>query len=185
LPHATVQPTAAQESTASYRWKIKRVWNVTVDGDPVYPISDEEARSNGKWHTPAGVLERWRYWRKMTSDPSTYTHYVLFYPPVNNRYNLAIHIEKAYPDISVWTGTVYPPHPPEIHDYIWHRALSNLATNAEKQRRESSKGERLMGQIEVLYAQMWQAKKVEDERAIKLFSKQLLGDQPSSRGLSG
>ena len=206
LPHATIQPTAAQESTASYRWKIKTVWGMQVDGNVVYPISDEEAKSGGvgnssgvgwynyggvryspggTWNDPVGTLERFRYWRKAASNLTDYTHYVRFYPPLNNRYNLTALIEKAYPDLSVWKGNVYPPHPPEIHDFIWHRALANLVTNAEKQRRQSKDGSRLMGQIEVLYAKMWQSKKVEDERTIKKFSRQLLGNQSSSRGWSG
>ena len=132
---------------------------------------------------------RFRYWRKMTTDPTVYSHYILFYPPTNNRYNITVYIEKTYPDLSVWTKTVYPPQPPETHDYIWHRALANMVTLAEKQRRSTASSDRqagrLMGQIEVLYAKMWQSKKLEDEKAIKQLSKQFVGDQPSSRGLSG
>lgn len=117
---------------------------------------------------------------------SSYDHYLMLHPIPSNMHNIAINIEKDYPDLSQWTGPVYPPHPPEIHDFIWHRALANMATNAERQRRESTGGEqgRLMGQIEVLYAKVWYEKRATDDILIKTISKQMLGEQTSSRGLS-
>jgi hypothetical protein len=35
IPYASIEPTAAQETTESYRWKIKRVWDVSRQGQKV------------------------------------------------------------------------------------------------------------------------------------------------------
>jgi hypothetical protein len=107
------------------------------------------------------------------------------YPLPTQRYNIKLFIEKEYPDLNVWDGVTFNPHPNAVHDYIWHRALANLALVAEKQKREL-RGERnvaLSTRIEILNAQFWQAKKIEDERAIKSLSRSMLADLPTNRGM--
>ena len=74
----------------------------------------------------------------------------------------------------------YPPHPAEVHDAIWHRALFNLSTNAERAKRESSNGTRMMGMVEVQFAKLWMQKTFEDELMIINLSRSLLGDRASS-----
>ncbi|KKL27768.1 hypothetical protein LCGC14_2381850 [marine sediment metagenome] len=117
---------------------------------------------------------------------TSYDHFVMFHAPASSAHNIIINIEKSYPDLSVWKGNVFPPHPPEVHDFIWHRALANMITLHEKQRREVRDSERptMMGKIEILSAQTWLRKRAEDELAIKALSKQMLGEQPSTKGLS-
>jgi hypothetical protein len=178
IPHSTIQP--------SNSWEIKRVFDVTFDLKPAHIISEEAVNSDLVWLTPSGRPQRWRYLRYYYTDMTSPTHFLLFYPPTQNRYNIGITFEITYPDLSTWNDSTYPPHPPEVHDYIWHRALANLATNAERQRREIREGNRpvMMGQIEVLYAQHWQGKKIEDEIAIKNLSRSMLGSQPTTRGWS-
>jgi len=188
LPHATIEPTASTTSNEAYRWKIKRVWNVMFDTYPSFPKSEEAFRAELVNNRPSLRPKAWRYWRKAWDDPSSYTHHVMFIP-TQNRYNISISVERGYPDLSVWDAVTYPPHPPEIHDFIWHRALANLITLTERQRREIG----VLGEvqrpvintnIEIMYARTWLSKRAEDELAIKRISKQMLGEQPSRKGLS-
>jgi hypothetical protein len=181
LPKASIEPTAAQISTESYRWTIKRVWDVTFDGHPARPISEEKARDMSLLDHAGGRPKFWRYQKYYRGGPDSLSHLLLWYGWPSAKYNVSVHIEKQYPDLSEWAGAVYPPHPEEIHDCIWHRALKNLATNAERQRRESTEG-RLMGQIEVLYAQVWTQKAAEDEAMIKRLSRNMLGEMPHYGG---
>jgi hypothetical protein len=180
LPASTIEPSTGAEA---YRWKIKRVWDVTADGLPAHPVSQEKSTGDPDLRAPVASPVHWRYWRSALTDLTSYDHYVIFVPPVAMRYAIGVNIERGYPDLSDWSGSIYPPQPPEIHDYIWHRALANMVTNAERQRRESETG-RLMGQIEVLYAHHWKQQVEDDELEIRRLSKEMLGDQPSSKGWS-
>lgn len=182
LPKASIEPTAAQISTADYRWTIKRVWDVTFDGYSATPISEEFARERDLISLAGGRPEYWRYRQYFRGGPDSLTHALFWYGWASNKINIAVHIEKEYPDLSDWDGNIYPPHPADVHDCIWHRALADLATNAEKQRRESSEG-RLMGQIEILYAQMWNQKKIEDEQMIRNLSRNMIGEMPHYGGM--
>lgn len=186
IPHATIQPSG----TGATHWKIKRVYGVLFDLKPAYPIGEDATLSDPKWLTPGSRPYRWRYARYGYGAMgwSDVEHMLYFYPPASQRYNIRLFIEKEYPDLGTWNTTTYPPHPPEVHDAIWHRALANLATNSERARRETASSEkeagRLMGSIEVLYARMWQQKVADDELFIQKFSRDMLGYQPSNRGFS-
>lgn len=183
LPSATIEPTGG---VADYEWVIGSIFGVSFDLNPADPISEEAVLGNPKYSYPSSRPARWRYQRYGYGDlASSPEHFVLFYPPAGQRYNISISIEKSYPDISTWTAAKYPPHPPEVHDAIWHRGLANLATNAEKQRRSSESGDRIGQAIEILYAQMWQRKAMEDEIMIQNFSRRLLGGGPSCGPRSG
>jgi len=164
---------------AEDRWKIKRVFDIQFDGYPADPITDGEVKGDQKWLRPGGRPKRWQYKRFSNAGlDAGFEHIIMWYPPCNDRYNVSIDIEKAYPDIASWTSGKYPNLPPEVHDCIWHRALHTLATNAEKAKRES--GDRMMGKIEVLYKAHWAEQVIKDDRFIKNFSRQLIGDQPRS-----
>lgn len=188
IPKTTIEPSAS--ASVQNRWKIKRIYDVTFDLKPSFPISEEAALSDPKWLTPGSRPTRWRYDRYGYGaiDFSDSVHTLFFYPPTAQRYNIRIFIEKEYPDLSVWTTAVYPPHPPEVHDFIWHRALANLATNSERAKRQTNSTDqeagRLMGSIEVLYAQMWRQKAVADEAALIKLSRRMGGNQASTRGFS-
>ena len=182
LDESTIEPSTG---TDRLDWKIRRVFDVTFDSIRCFPISEEAVIADSdKWLSPGGRPERWRYVRYGYGSlaQSSLEHFLMFYPPTSGRYNINVHIEKTYPDLSNWTSnTVYPPHPPEVHDYLWHRALSMMSTNAEKQRRESKDG-RLMGKIEILYAQHWKEQKLKDEISLRNLNNQMTGNMPSSRG---
>lgn len=187
IPSTTIEPSAGN---AQDLWKIKRVYNVLFDGYPADPISEEAALADHRWLIPGSRPSRWQYQRMSYTSFgfSTASHFLRFYPPTAQRYNVRIFFEKEYPDLAIWTTAVYPPHPPEVHDYIWHRALANLATNSERARRESKwkqdEAGRFNPSIEVLYAQMWKQKASADEIALVNFSRRMGGNQASSRGLT-
>lgn len=138
-------------------------------------MAEEIPTIDARYVASIGRPDKWRYERY--SYARTPEHYLMFNRPADKRYNIDIHIEKSYPDLRTWTAAVYPPGPPEIHDCIWHRALANLATNAEKQRRQNER--QITPHIEVLYAELWKQKVIEDEKFIKDFSRDLLGAQPA------
>ena len=192
LPATTIEPTAALESTASYRWKIGRVFNVTFDLYPTDFISEDQVANDRRWFGSTGRPRKVRYWKQYYTSmtESTVEHYLMWYGPTNNKYNIGIHFTKDYPNISVWNTSTYPPHPPEIHDYIWHRALANLITVAERQRREyKPEMENTRGfintRIEVLYAQQWLSKQAQEEDKIINLSRKMLGQDLGSPEFSG
>lgn len=179
IPHTTIEPTGG---TADYEWIIKRVFAATFDSYSATPMAAEVPTIDARYVASIGRPDKWRYERYAYADlHSSPEHYLMFNRPADDRYNIDIHIEKGYPDLATWNTATYSPHPPEIHDCIWHRALANLATNAEKQRRETA--ERIGQHIEVLYAQHWKQQALDDEKFIKDFSRNLLGAQPA-QGLS-
>ena len=97
-------------------------------------------------------------------------------------------LEKTYPDITVFNASTYPPHPIELHDYIWHRALANLATQTEKAKRQSLTRQGVVGdntKIEIVSAQYWIAKAAADEIDILAYNRSLLGDIPRSTDSMG
>lgn len=173
IPHATIEPSSGSD----YKWVIKRIFAATFDLYPATPMAEEIL--DVQYINSVRRPDRWRYKRYGYAGmlAASIEHYLMFNNPADKRYNIDIHIEKDYPDLTTWTTAVYPPHPPEIHDCIWHRALANLTTNAEKQRRETK--EKLGQAIEILYGQVWKQKVLEDEKFIKDFSRNLLGGQPS------
>lgn len=176
IPHTSIEPSG---TVASYDWKIGSISGVTFDLSPSTPISDQAVQANPGYLLSGGRPSRHRYWKHIYSDPTTIEHFLLFYGPAGQRYNIALTIEKEYPDLNVWTEAVYPPHPAEVHDAIWHRALWIMSTNAERSKRTTREG----GQntkAEILYAQMWQNKVVEDEIRIINLSRRLNGSDARS-----
>lgn len=175
IPHATIEP---DSGTADYKWVIKGIFDVTFDMYPSSPMAEEIATKDARLFDNIRRPIQWRYKRYGYSTlDSSYEHYLLFNPPADKRYNIEIHIEKDYPDLGTWNASTYSPHPPEIHDCIWHRALMNLTTNADKQRREIE-GVGVNARVEVLYAQFWAQKAAQDKIFIKDFNRRLLGSQP-------
>jgi len=184
LPTTSIEPGSTVD--ASYRWMIGNVYGVCFDSLPADPIDEFSVISNPEtWLASPGTPVRWRYWRNdlATFDSASAEHFVLFYPPCGSKHNIQVFYEKEYPTLSVWDANTYPPHIPEVHDAIWHRALSNMVGNAERQRRESKDG-RLMGQIEVAFAQRWIAQALRDEQMVLSLSRSMTGTKASHRGMS-
>ena len=192
LSNTTIEPTAALESTESYRWKIGRIFNVTFDLYPTDFISEDQVANDRRWFSSSGRPKAVRYWKQYFTNmtESTVEHFLMWYGPCNNKYNIQIHFTKDFPNISSWSTNVYPPQPPEIHDYIWHRALANLVSVAERQRREyKPEMENTRGwvntQVEVLYAQKWLQQVAADEQRIINLSRSMLGQDTTSADGSG
>jgi len=175
LPHATIEPTSTLESTADYRWKIGRVFGVMFDLYPVEYFTEESQFNDARYWQSEGRPRHARYVRLNYSSPiqSGTEHFIMF-PPVGQRYNIGVQFEKSYPDLATFTTAVYPPHPPETHDFIWHRALANLSGNAEKMRRTTKDGGDNT-KIEIMHAQIWTAKVLEEERKIIDLNRKMLG----------
>ena len=182
LPASTIEPTSD--------WKIQRIWNVTFDGYPSEPISEEEAVACN-WLNQGGRPNKWRYqkYSYTTFEQDNLEHFLFWLAPVGQRYNVRIFLEKSYPDISSFTKTAYPPHLIEIHDFIWHRALSNLATHGDKARRRTANKEDTgrgdNTKMEIVSAQYWIAKALDDEITIMSFHRSLLGHIPNVNSSMG
>jgi hypothetical protein len=188
--HAGIKLPAIAPTTgdAWTRWVVKDIVGVTFDGYPAGPITESEIEHNsGYWCKESSSRpSRWRYWRH---DVASFTaasreHYLLFYPPCANAHSIRLWYEKSYPQIDTFTASVYPPHPPEIHDFIWVRALSILSTEFEKQRRQSKSGNVISTQVEVINAQHWLRQAALDEVKIRELNRTRLGARPTRRGLS-
>jgi hypothetical protein len=181
---STIEPTGG---TASYEWDIKRVFGVKVDGNKCDPISEDQAVAMGI-NKPGGTPRRWRYNQYSYASFTSDEHVLMWYPYPSQRYNINAMIEKIYPDPSVWTSSVYPPHPEHIHNFIWQRALANLASHGERQRRRSAGKEGETGdntKIEILNAKYWIGKAAADEIRILDYSSKLMGNQAYiSEGMS-
>ena len=176
LPHSSIEPTSS--------WTIQRVWDVLFDGTPADPVTEKRATTD-QMHLYRSEPFRWRYEKYSLGDlvHSSIKHLLFWYGPVSQRYHVTVKLEKSYPDISEFKNTEYPPHPPEIHDFIWHRALSNLATQSERARRKGSVKEGGVGdntKIEIVNAQYWIAKAADDEIKILQFHRSLLGELPKA-----
>uniref|UniRef100_A0A6M3XM26 Putative tail tubular protein n=1 Tax=viral metagenome TaxID=1070528 RepID=A0A6M3XM26_9ZZZZ len=178
LPASTIQPTDS--------WVISRVWGVTFDKYPCNPVTEERAMAD-RYIDAGGRPGAWRY-QKYTYSDFTLTnidHIVFWYGMPGMRYNVEVKIEKSYPDISTFDKTSYPPHPIEIHDYVWHRALANLATQSERAKRKNITKDGLTGdnvRIEIVNANYWIGKAAQDEIAILAYHRSLLGDIPHASG---
>ena len=181
LPASSIEPSGG---TADYEWDIGGVYDVTFDGYPSDPTDEETARQNG-WMIPGSRPRKWRYHQYSYAqfDADNKEHFLYWYNYPSQRYQVTVHLEKAYPDLTSFDKDIYPPHPPEIHDYIWHRALANLATHAEKQRRRSTGREGATGdntKIEILNANFWISKMAQDEIDILAYNRKISGQQAHS-----
>jgi hypothetical protein len=175
----SIEPTGG---TASYEWKIRRIFGVDFDNNPSLPVNAETAKRNRLMN--AGGLPRWFRYEKYSYDlfgPTNVDHLLFWYPFPSQRYNVCSHIEKIYPDITVWDDDVYPPLPEELHDYIWHRALSLLSTYREQKDDTNSKPGENYGtpKIEVINSLQWVRTARLDEDKIMDFHNKILGNQSS------
>lgn len=179
LPASTIEPSGG---TASYEWDIKRVFDVQFDLQPgCNPITEEAAK---EWLAPGSRPVKWRYQQYAFASFGTVEHLLFWYNFPSQKYNIRVSLEKAYPDLSSWTASVYPPAPAQIHDYIWHRALSNLATQSETARRMAKDGADNT-KMEIVNANYWIAKAAQEEVEIMEYSRMLSGGQPyMSQGMS-
>ena len=177
LPASTIQPTDS--------WVIKRLWNVAFDGYPSHPIADQQAIEEG-WIGSGGRPEKWRYQKYTYSDftATNIEHLLFWYGATAQRYNVNVMFEKTYPDMVTFDKDNYPSIPSDLHDYIWHRALSNLATQAEKQKRQTATqaGIGANTKMEIVNAQYWILKAAQDEIDILAYNRSLLGYIPQPSG---
>lgn len=165
-------------------WTIKKILpKVTFDGFQTNPISESAVRNNRGWTdiSSAGRPIRTRQWEHLTSGSDT-SYYLFWYPAADQAYNIGINYQKEIPDISTWSGTVYPFHPAEAHDAIWHGALSHLV-GLDKRLQRSSQNE-VATNLEVLFAKMWVSKWEKDKVRVKRLSRSMLSASGGMGGIS-
>lgn len=177
LPRSTIEPSGG---TAAEEWSIKRVFGVKVDGYPCDPITEEIAVERCL-NRSGGQPRYWRYQKYAYADfaIADVEHALFWYPYPPQRYNLTIMIEKSYPDMDSWGSDNYPMLPAPLHDYLWRRALSNMATHADSMRRRSVGKDGEYGdntRLEIANAANWMRQAKLDEIKIIQYSKQLSGD---------
>ena len=180
LPSSSIEPSTGSDE---YLWKIKRVYDVQFDLYPADPITEGEGKKHAQ---PGGRPRKWRYQQYSYTSYGTPEHILFWYNFPGQRYNLNVSIEKEYPDPSDWSDDFYMPMPDHLREFVWHRALANLAMHSEKQRRKTG-GDQVGDntKIEILNAQYWIAKMAEDELKVLDYSQRLSGGQAySSQGMS-
>jgi len=179
LPTSTIEPSTED----SYQWNIKRVYDVQFDLNPSDPITEAPAQ---KVSQSGSRPKKWRYQQYAYGSFESPEHLLFWYNFPSQRYNVRASIEKEYPDLSKWSDSVYPPCPSLVHDFIWHRALSNLAMHSEKQKRKQ--GGQFQGdntKIEVLNANYWLMKANEEEIKLLEYSRKLSSEKAyMSQGMS-
>ena len=177
LPASTIEPS----SDDNYDWDIKRVYDVQFDQNPSDPITEAPAQRVSQ----AGSRpKKWRYQQYAYGSFESPEHLLFWYNFPSTRYNVRVSIEKEYPDLSKFSDSVYPPCPGLVHDFIWHRALANLAMHSEKQRRMTKDGGDNT-KIEVLNANYWIAQMAADEIKLLEYSRKLSsGKAYMSQGMS-
>jgi hypothetical protein len=184
LPASTIEPSGGSGYNTSYEWTIKRVYDLTFDMCPTNPISEEKAKL---YLQPGGRPRMWRYQRYAYGSFANNEHLLFWYNFPSVRYNVKVHLEKEYPEPSKWGEEVFLPCPSQIHEYVWHRALSKLAMDSEKHRRKTATKDNIGDntKIEILNANYWISLALEEEMKIKELSRKLSGDQPyMSQGMS-
>jgi hypothetical protein len=183
LPASTIEP--------GINWHINDVYAVWFDSKPVESLPLDSLAFRQEPVLAGGTPSWYRYERfGYTSQLKDDISHRLYFQPTGTAHNVILELIKGFEDIDIWDDSVYPLHPPETHDYIWHKALANLATNAERQRRTFARAGDIVGdntRIEVLYAQMWEQRAMEDEIRIVELSRRLLGQQKGgySTGIRG
>ena len=181
LPAATIEPSGGTGNDTAYEWDIKRVYDVQFDQNPSDPITEAPAQLVSQ----AGSRpKKWRYQQYAYGSFESPEHLLFWYNFPSTRYNVRVSIEKEYPDISKFSDSVYPPCPAMVHDFIWHRALANLAMHSEKQKRKTREGGDNT-KIEVLNANYWIAQMASDEIKLLEYSRKLSsGKAYMSQGMS-
>ncbi|HUU80401.1 MAG TPA: hypothetical protein VMW90_03050 [Acidobacteriota bacterium] len=165
------------------QWTFKKILPCPrFDGHPTEPISNPED-DDGFWLNISNAQRprRWRYWQNMAS-PSSVSHYLFWYPAANNNYNLAFHYQREIPDISTWSSSTYPFHPPEVHDAIWHGALAELIGLSKRMERQGEKG--IVIRMEVMFAEHWMSQFAQDRINIINLSRSMMGAQGGG-GMTG
>jgi hypothetical protein len=182
-------PTASIEPDSS--WHINDVYAVWFDNEPVESVPMDSLAFRQDPVLAGSIPDWYRYERfGYTSQIKANVSHRLYFQPTGRAHNVILELIKGFDDIETWGTSTYPPHPPETHDYIWHKALANLATNTERQRRTFARAGDIVGdntRIEVLYAQMWEQRAMEDEIKVVELSRRLLGQQKGgySTGMRG
>ena len=181
LPASTIEPSSASGLDVNYEWDIKRVHDVQFDLYPSDPITEAFAQGVSE---PGSRPRKWRYQQYAYGSFASEEHLLFWYNYPGQRYNLTVHIEKEYPALSDWSDSVYPPAPSQLHEYIWHRALANLAMDSQKHRRKVKDGGDNT-KIEILNANYWLTEKFKDEALIFEYDRKLSGAKPyASQGMS-
>jgi len=178
--------TTAILTNVDSQWTFKRVIDSpTFDGHPTDPISENEIRGSSSW-IDVGYARRpirYRYWQNMTNPTTpTVNHYLFWYPAANDQYNVFFNYQKEIADISTWTTSAYPYHPPEVHEYLWHGALAKLHGNAKRMQRSSDKT--IATQIEVMFAQKWVNEWENDKMKTRRLNRKMHGANAGRRGIS-
>lgn len=185
--------TTTMLANVSSEWTVKSFLpDVTFDGHPTTPISEEAIRSR-KYIKDVGYAGRMfdaayasrprhhRFWLNMT-DADTTTYNLFWYPAVGAPYNVSIRYQKEIPDISAWTASTYPFHPAEAHDALWHGALAHLVGNSKRVQRSTDK--EVTVQLEVMFGTMWIKKWEDDKKRIRNLSRRMMGAKGGTGGLS-
>lgn len=165
------------------KWTIKQlIPHATIDGFPLFPITENEVVRN-KWQDASfsSRPERYRYWQNITTDVTT-NHYIFLYPVCNQAYNLGFPYQKEIPDISVFNNSTYPFHPPQVHDAIWHGALSKLVGISKRVQRHNDKV--IATQLEIAFRDRWQNEWEKDKIKTIELSRKMLGDMGNTSGFS-
>lgn len=163
-------------------WDFKRIIdNVNFDGYPTDPVSEDEVRNNQAWLSSSSAQrpKGFRYWRNMASTTSS-SHYLFWYPVCNQTYNLSFNYVKEIPDISTFNTSTYPFHPADVHETIWHGALSILAGMSKRHVRMGAQN--ISSKIEVLFAEVWKLQWEKDKKWVRRFSRKMLGASGGSEG---
>jgi len=167
----------------SSQWTIKQLLpHPTIDGYPLYPITEAEAKK-WRWQDPGFRTrpERYRYWKNMTTA-STVNEYIFLYPVCSQPYNISIPYQKEIPDISVWSASTYPFHPPQVHDAIWHGALAKLVGISRRVQRSNDKV--IATQLEIAWKERWEGEWRKDLIRTVELSRQMMGDLGGASGIS-
>jgi hypothetical protein len=172
-------------------WHINDVHSVWFDNKPVESAPLDSLAFREDLVIASDVPAWYRYERfGYTSQLKDYIKHRVYFQPSGTAHNVILELIKGFDDIETWDVSTYPLHPPEAHDYIWHKALANLITNTERQRRTFTRAGDVVGdntRVEILYAQVWAQKAMEDEIKIVELSRRLLGQRQGgySTGIRG
>jgi len=123
-----VLPAATILTGVSAAWTIKQLLpSPRFDGRSTDPIGEDKLRHESQWLSGgyAQRPSRYRYWKHLTTQ-NAISHYIFWYPPANDQYNVEFIYEKEVPDISTWTTTAYPLHPNEVHQTLIYGACYHL-----------------------------------------------------------
>lgn len=165
-------------------WEFKKVIpSPTFDGYPTDPVAEQAVRGN-KTLNDANRSQRpklFRYWRNMAS-PSSSSHYLFWYPPAGTEHNIMIAYQKEVPDITAFTAKIYPFHPPEVHDAIWHGALAKMV--GENTRMKRSSDQRIAIRMEVMFAEKWIIQWERDKKRVVTLSREMMSSKGGRRGIS-